>query len=170
MRCYFLRHGIAVEPDAWQGSDFDRPLTREGRDRMKREAKAIAKLSLGFDRIVTSPLLRAKQTAEILAERLDMRDALVEDERLGGRFNIARLGEILDAHADCKSLVLVGHEPALSVTIGQAIGGADVEMKKAALAGVELTDPRSASGTLICLIPPKVLTAFGATAERKPES
>ncbi len=137
---------------------------------MKREAKAIAKLSLGFDRVVTSPLLRAKQTAEILAERLGMLDELVEDERLGGRFDIARLGEILAANAGCTSIVLVGHEPSMSVTIGHAIGGANVEMKKAALAGVELPDPRSTSGTLICLLPPKVLTAFGATVEGKPGS
>ena len=67
MNCYFLRHGIAVEPEAWSGNDFERPLTRDGHTRMEREAKAIAELSLDLDAIVTSPLLRAKQTAEIVA-------------------------------------------------------------------------------------------------------
>lgn len=161
MRCYFLRHGIAVEPEAWSGDDFDRPLTREGCERMEREAKGIAALSPDLDAIVTSPLLRAKQTAEIVADRLGMADKLVEDPRLAGGFNLERLGAILGAHGDAKSIMLVGHEPSMSMTIGRTIGGASLELKKAALAGVEVADPGSASGTLFCLIPPKVLAALG---------
>jgi phosphohistidine phosphatase len=161
MKCYFLRHGIAVEPQAWSGSDFDRPLTREGRDRMEREARAIADLSLDLDCIVTSPLLRAKETAEIVAERLDLQRKLVEDPRLAERFNLERLGAILSAHADAQAIMLVGHEPSMSSTAGRAIGGASIELKKAALAGIELEDPASTNGTLFCLIPPRVLVALG---------
>jgi phosphohistidine phosphatase len=160
MKCYFLRHGVAVEPDEWQGSDSDRPLTREGRARMEREAKAIAKLSLDVDCIVTSPLLRARQTAEILAARLDLRDRLVEDARLAAGFNPQRLREILEAHVDARSIVLVGHEPTMSATIGRLIGDASIELKKAALACVELTGG-SAAGTLLFLIPPKLLAKYG---------
>ena len=162
MRCYFLRHGIAVEPDEWRGSDFDRPLTREGRARMEREAKAIAQLSLGIDRILTSPLVRAKQTAAILAERLGSSESVVEDARLGGEFDRGRLGEILDEHADVETIVLVGHEPAMSATIGRVIGDASIELKKAALAGVDLSDRSEPAGTLLCLIPPKLLAKFGS--------
>lgn len=161
MNCYFLRHGIAVEPEAWSGNDFERPLTRDGHTRMEREAKAIAELSLDLDAIVTSPLLRAKQTAEIVAARLDTRGALIEDPRLAGSFNLERLGSILVAHADAKAIMLVGHEPSMSATIGRAIGSASIELKKAALAGIEFIDPVSTSGTLFCLIPPKVLVALG---------
>lgn len=161
MKCYFLRHGIAVEPEAWSGSDFERPLTREGHARMEYEAKAIAELSLDLDAIVTSPLLRAKQTAEIVAERLGRGTKLVEDPRLGAGFNPERLGAILAAHADAKAIALVGHEPAMSATIGHSIGGAGIELKKAALAGVEFIHPASTSGTLFCLIPPKILVALG---------
>jgi phosphohistidine phosphatase len=160
MKCYFLRHGIAVDPEGWSGNDFDRPLTREGLQRMAREAKAIADLSLDLDCIVTSPLLRAKQTAQIVAERLGMSDKLVEDPRLSGGFNFERLGAILGAHSNANAIMLVGHEPSMSSTIGRAIGNADIELKKAALAGVELADPGSATGTLFCLIPPKVLLAL----------
>jgi phosphohistidine phosphatase len=161
MNCYFLRHGIAVEPGEWKGSDADRPLTRDGCTRMEREAKGIADLSLGLDLIVTSPLLRARQTAGILAERLRMMDALVEDERIAYRFNPEVCRAILEEHAGAESIVLVGHEPTMSATIGLLIGGGDVELKKAALAGVELADRTSPVGTLTCLIPPKVLTALG---------
>jgi phosphohistidine phosphatase len=161
MKCYFLRHGIAVEPESWTGSDFDRPLTREGRERMEREAKAIAELSLGLERIVTSPLLRAKETAEMLASRLGMRGQVHEDTRLADGFNTDRLNAILSAHADAEAIVLVGHEPSMSLTIGRTIGSANIELKKAALAGVELPHHTSTSGTLFCLIPPKVLVALG---------
>ena len=161
MKCYFLRHGIAVEPDSWTGSDFDRPLTRDGQQRMEREAKAISELSLGLDRIVTSPLLRARQTAQIVADRLDLLERFVEDARLGGGFNAERLREILMAQADASSIMLVGHEPAMSATIGRVVGGASIELKKAALAGVEFAHAGSTTGTLFCLIPPKVLVKLG---------
>jgi phosphohistidine phosphatase len=161
MRCFFLRHGIAVDPEAWSGSDFDRPLTREGRERMEREARAIDELSLDLDCIVTSPLLRAAETARLVAERLDMVGKLVEDPRLGSGFNLERFAAILAGHADAKTIMLVGHEPSMSMTIGRAIGAASVELKKAALAGIELDDPSAPRGTLFCLIPPKVLISLG---------
>lgn len=160
MRCYFLRHGIAVAPESWSGSDADRPLTREGRDRMECEAKAIEKLCLDLDYIVTSPLLRAKQTAQLVAQRLGD-TKIVEDPRLADGFNLERLGDILASHSDAQSIMLVGHEPSMSATIGRAIGNASVELKKAALAGIEFADRGSQSGTLFCLIPPKVLVALG---------
>jgi phosphohistidine phosphatase len=162
MKCYFLRHGIAVDPESWSGDDADRPLTREGRDRMEREAKAIARLSLDLDRIVTSPLLRAKETAEIVAERLEMQNKISEDSRLAGGFGTEPLRAILRAHAGASAIMLVGHEPSMSATIGHAIGRASVELKKAALAGVDVPDPTSIAGTLFCLIPPKVLVKLGS--------
>jgi phosphohistidine phosphatase len=161
MKCYFLRHGIAVEPAAWNGSDADRPLTREGRERMEREARAISDLSLGIDCVVTSPLLRAKETAEILAGRLGMCDALFEDSQLAGGFEFERLSAILTAHPQSETIVLVGHEPAMSSTIGCAVGNANIELKKAALAGIAIENRASPTGTLFCLIPPKVLVALG---------
>ena len=160
MNCYFLRHGLAVEPAQWNGRDFDRPLTPEGRDRMEREARAIANLSLGLDLIVTSPLLRAKQTAEIVAGRLKMRGKPIEDDRLADGFNVERLGEILAEHANAGAVMLVGHEPTMSATIGRLAGGADLELKKGALANVLLPDPSSRSGMLVWLIPPKILASF----------
>ncbi|MGA7202436.1 MAG: hypothetical protein WBX26_11445, partial [Candidatus Cybelea sp.] len=60
-----------------------------------------------------------------------------------------------------EAIMLVGHEPTMSATIGRLIGDADVELKKAALAGVALSDASAARGTLICLIPPKVLLRLG---------
>lgn len=161
MNCYFLRHGIAVEPAEWRGSDDDRPLTREGVARMEREAKGIAELSLDLDLIVTSPLHRARQTAEIVAERLRLKNAIVKDERVAEGLNAESCRAILGDHSNAQSIMLVGHEPTMSATIGRLIGGASIELKKAALAAVELADNAASSGTLIFLIPPKILVALG---------
>ncbi|MGZ3499648.1 MAG: phosphohistidine phosphatase SixA [Vulcanimicrobiaceae bacterium] len=158
MRLYFLRHGQAGERDEYKGNDFDRPLTDEGRERMAREAKTIAQLQLAPDLIITSPLVRAKQTAEIVAERLKMRDRLIDDERLGLDFGLGELRQILQEHANASALLLVGHDPSMSQTVGQLVGGARINLKKGSLAYVDLPDASSVDGVLVWLIPPKVLT------------
>ena len=161
MRCYFLRHGLAVEADDWSGSDFDRPLTGEGRARMRRAAKAMAALRLEIDVIVTSPLLRAKQTAAIIAKELQLHDRLVEDERLGGEFGPDRLADILAEHRRANAVMLVGHEPGMSRTIGHLVGGAGIEFKKGSLACVNVPNPSILQGELVWLIPAKVLALKG---------
>jgi phosphohistidine phosphatase len=160
MRCYFLRHGLAGDRETWTGDDFVRPLTPEGRDRMKREAAAIDDLGLGLDLIVTSPRLRAKQTAQIVADRLKMNDRFVEDERLDIGLDADRLRATLEAHADASSIMVVGHEPSMSDTIGTILGGGRIELKKGGLACVELQDASASAGTLIFSIPPKILATF----------
>ena len=157
MKCYFLRHGLAGDPARWQGRDFDRPLTSEGCERMAREAKTIAALCLDLDCIVTSPLVRARQTAEIVADRLGLRARLFEDERLGLGLNVASLLDILHEHPNAGAILLVGHEPSLSTTVGRLAGGADVEVKKGALACIEMNGGPAPRGRLTALIPPKVL-------------
>jgi phosphohistidine phosphatase len=157
MKVYFLRHGVAADPEKWEGTDFDRPLTGDGRERMARQSKALAKLSLEPDLIVTSPLLRAKQTASIVAEGLKLHEKVVEDERLGLGFDSNRLAGILQEHKDSGALMLVGHEPGMSETIGRLIGHAKVDLKKGALACVNVPDLASLEGELLSLIPAKVL-------------
>ena len=157
MELYLLRHGRAAEPREWRGSDFDRPLTDDGRERMMREAKGIVQLVPVLDRIVTSPLVRARQTADIVAGALAMQDRLDEDERLGAGFDLDRLANILRAHDGARALMLVGHEPAMSATIGRLIGGGAVDVKKGSLARVDLPDPARLAGELVWLAPPKIL-------------
>ena len=155
MKIYFLRHGIAVEPEAWKGNDYDRPLTDDGRARMAQEAKSLRKLGLKLDAILTSPLIRAKETADIVARELRMPSK--EDERLGGDFDVSTLEAILQGCADLKALMLVGHEPSMSSVIGRLIGVARMDLKKGGLACVELPDASTMTGELLSLIPPKVL-------------
>lgn len=157
MKLYFLRHGVAGNRREWQGDDFDRPLTTAGKARMRREAASIRRLGLGLDAIVSSPLVRALQTAEIVADDLQLRAKLAVDERLAPGFSPELLTGILQAHKKANALMLVGHEPDFSETIRQLIGGGRVVVKKGALACVELDDLASLHGELVWLIPPKML-------------
>ena len=154
---YFLRHGDAGDAAAWRGDDFDRPLSDEGRERIALEAHAIKRLDLALDCIITSPLVRARQTATIVADALQIRDTLVEDERLGPNFGLEGLANILDFRPKATSVMLVGHEPSLSATVGRLIGGAALDFKKGSLARVHISDTFGLNGELMWLIPPKVL-------------
>ena len=158
VKIYFLRHGIAADTQTWNGGDAGRPLTDEGCDRLAREAKTLAKLDLDVDLIVTSPLLRAKQTAEIVGGRLGLKKNIVEDARLAGGFDPERLAAILQDYPDAKGAMLVGHEPDFSTTVGRLVGDAQIDLKKGGVACVDLPDRAAMHGRLLWLVSPKILT------------
>jgi phosphohistidine phosphatase len=160
LKLYFLRHGQAGDPQDWQGDDLERPLTDEGRRRMTCGAAAMRKLDLPLDAIISSPLLRAVQTAEIVANAQDAVSRLITDGRLRPGFDPTHLTAIMAEHRGARGLMLVGHEPDLSETISHLTGGARVRMKKGALACVEVEDPAVLKGTLVYLISPKVLESL----------
>ena len=157
LKLYFLRHGQAGTRQDWHGDDSERPLTVEGKKRMQREAAAIRTLDLPLDVIISSPLVRAAQTAEIVAKARGSSARLVTDGRLAPGFGPRHLAAIVAEHRGAGGLMLVGHEPDFSETISQVTGGGRLAMKKGALAYVEVEDPASLKGTLVWLIPPKVL-------------
>lgn len=155
MKLYFLRHGIAADA---HGDDAARPLTSDGKDRMRREAATLEAIGLEVDAILTSPLTRARQTAEIVADALDLQECVVQEPRLGPGFDHTRLAEILAGYREAEALLLVGHEPTLSMTIAHLIGGgAALDVKKGSLARVDLPDPEQMRGVLVWLVPPKIL-------------
>lgn len=155
MRLYFLRHGLA-DRNQWDGPDFDRPLTREGKNRMSQSADTMLDLDLEIDLIITSPLKRALQTAQIVAHRLDLEDSLVIDERLAPGFGVDELRQIFAERPAANAIMLVGHEPDFSETIAE-LTGALVMVKKGSLARVDVLDSQTLEGELAWLIPPKVL-------------
>ncbi len=157
MELYFLRHGDAGARESWSGEDRDRPLSDEGRERMRHEAQALAGLKLGISLIISSPYLRAWQTAEIIAAAIGLTDSLIRDKRLEPGFDSRALRAILADHAEVGALMLVGHDPDFTETIGACIGGGRVECKKGGLAKVDLKDPLRPRGTLQWLLPPRLL-------------
>jgi phosphohistidine phosphatase len=151
-RVYFLRHGKALARAGWDADDDLRPLTADGEQAIRGAARAMKRLDLGVDVIVTSPLARARRTAEIVAEELGIDDRLVDDARLAHGFDLRRLAKIVARHGGDAGLLVVGHEPEFSVTISAAIGGGRVEMKKGALARVDFAGPELGNGVLAWLV------------------
>ena len=147
MRLYFLRHGAADWPD-WKKPDDERPLTKEGRRELNQVGKFLARLKVNPDLILTSPLPRAVQTAEIAAEHLHAR---VREERLlAPGFGAADVKRLVRKFPQ-QVLMLVGHEPDFSTAIAGLTGGS-VKLSKA---GVALVDVDSGKGRLRWLFPPK---------------
>lgn len=155
MNIYFLRHGLADWP-GWSRPDDERPLTEDGIKRMKAEARTIKRLDLGLVAILSSPLARARQTADCVAERVGI--PVVENRLLAPGFNREKLGKILGEYKNANALMLVGHEPDFSMTIGALIGGGRVAMKKGGLARVDIESPDMLHGELVWLLAPRVLT------------
>ena len=152
MELYLLRHGIAEDrsPD---GSDEARRLTEDGRARLEATKAGLARLRVRPERLLTSPLVRARQTAQIVGAHLGLAPEVAEALAPGCRSEhiLGLLAERLGSGA----VLAVGHEPDLSQIV-LAITGARCEMKKGALARIDLA-PGAAHGTLTFLVPPRGL-------------
>ncbi len=158
VKLYFLRHGIAYDREEWTGENDElRPLTDEGVDQMKDEAKAIRDLKLKLDVIVTSPLVRARDTATIVAKKLDL--DIQESDLLKPGFDVHALTALLGQNPNAKRVMVVGHEPDFSSVVGQLIGGGSVVMSKGGLARVDITTQDPLRGELVWLLTPKLLDA-----------
>jgi phosphohistidine phosphatase len=168
MNLYLMRHGIALpQEDPSVASDAERPLSQKGVKRMRKAAKGVRRLEIPFDALLTSPLLRARQTAEIVAGALGMDDRLEEISGLAPESTVEHLLFSLNRYQDRKHLLLVGHEPLLGDTLSHLLGGRQkirlaFDLKKASLCRVEIeTLPSPASGKLHWLLSPKQLRAIG---------
>jgi phosphohistidine phosphatase len=149
MELYFLRHGEADWPE-WKKSDDERPLTKRGKREMRDVAKFLDRLRVRPNLIVTSPLPRAAQTAEIAADYLKAK--LRKDELLAPGFGASKLRTVLKRHR-ARVLMLVGHEPDFTQVISE-LTGASLKLSKAGVALVDV-DPESEEGKLLWLFPPK---------------
>ena len=149
MEVYFLRHGEADWPE-WKKSDDERPLTKRGKREMRDVAKFLDRLKVRPNLIVTSPLPRAAQTAEIAADYLKAK--LRKDELLAPGFGASKLRMVLKRHG-ARVLMLVGHEPDFTQVISE-LTGASLKLSKAGVALIDL-DPESEEGKLLWLFPPK---------------
>lgn len=158
-----LRHAIALERSeaAAQGmDDADRPLTQKGQRRMEKAASGIRRMIDRPARVFSSPLLRARQTAQILAAQYSSLPVEIHEALAPGGAHQDLLRLLGQQTAD-GPLVLVGHEPDLGMLIGLLLCGKPrslVQLKKggAALMGFERRID-AASGTLLWLMPPRQL-------------
>jgi phosphohistidine phosphatase len=149
MELYFLRHGEADWPN-WKKDDDERPLTKRGKKEMHEVGAFLKRVKGRPDLIVTSPLPRAAQTAEIAAKHLKVKCR--KDKFLRPGFGRDELERLLRKYPE-ESLMVVGHEPDFSEVISK-LTGASLKLPKAGIALVELN--RSwRDGRLLWLFPPK---------------
>jgi phosphohistidine phosphatase len=155
MELIFFRHGDAedVGPD---GSDFARRLTSRGELESERVARFILQSGSQPDRLISSPLVRARQTAERVVRVLGPDLQPQVDDRLKSG---AQLEDVEGIVADnpSKRLLLVGHEPDFSRIIGALIGDGRVDMKKSAAACVDVSVVQSGAGELRWLVRPDLI-------------
>lgn len=136
---YILRHGIAVPHGLPDVADDDRPLTPKGESRMREIGKGLARLDLGIERIMTSPLPRARRTAEIAAEALKLGDSPEDAEILRSGADPTVIRNWLRGRSESR-LMIVGHNPELSDLVDRLVlGDANamlVDLKKGGVAAL----------------------------------
>ncbi|MDA4137366.1 MAG: phosphohistidine phosphatase SixA [Thaumarchaeota archaeon] len=161
MDLIILRHGEAGKRVMLTDKDAERTLTVSGKDEVKEVAECMGKLNLKFDAIMTSPLKRASETAEIVAKTLKHRKTVEQWDELKPEGDSKALYRRLSKFRPDSSVLVVGHEPYLSSMIVELIGGkgdARIVLKKAGLAKVELSSVLPVpSGNLRWLLTPRLL-------------
>jgi phosphohistidine phosphatase len=161
MKIHVLRHGISVNRnDLDVENDAERPLTPKGKRQLRQVAAAMKKMGLRFDLVLSSPYLRARQTAEIVADSLKLKkqlkflDALAPD---GSLKNL--IGQLNESKPAPENVLLVGHEPYLSCLISLlTTGGMDLAMdfKKGGLCKLEIEKlSHGRCATLVWLLTPR---------------
>lgn len=134
MNLYIVRHAIAVQRGApGYEDDSQRPLTEKGRTKMEKIVKRLHQLDIQLDAILSSPYVRARATAEILASEFNLKDKTAFSENLIPPGNFDQLIDEINEKYNVNSLALVGHEPMLSQFISWLTTGdanARITLKK----------------------------------------
>ena len=152
---HLLRHADAGDPEAWTRPDDERPLSAKGRHQAERLGRFLSGGGFRTDALVTSPKVRAAQTAELVAAEILV--PIHVDERLGGGLDMAELEAILRDAGNPSRPVLVGHDPDFS-WLATWLTGADVTLKKGAMARIDMDgQPVAGGGRLRWLLPPDLL-------------
>jgi|SRR5688572_8684344 phosphohistidine phosphatase len=159
LELYLIRHGLAADRGPDYPDDSKRPLTSRGIAALKREAKALNELKIDFDLIITSPLVRTRQTADILAEGLASKPAVTSSDSLAPAGTPAAVMHELAKHHRKARIALVGHEPNVGELAARLIGArSPIEFKKGAICRIDFDVlPPKALGQLRWFLPPRVL-------------
>ncbi len=161
MRLLIVRHATAIPRGTPDVEDDARPLTRKGERRFRRAARGLASIVRRPDALLTSPLLRARQTADVLAAAFGKIEPVDTPSLAGGSFEqvAADLGRLpQDA-----LVAVVGHEPDLSALLARLLGsphGARFTFRKGGAALVELPGLVSEGGVLIWYVSPRLLRSL----------
>ena len=156
---YLIRHGLAEERGEEWPDDAKRPLTAQGMSRLRKEARGLARLGVSFDVVLASPLVRARQTAEIIAGGFDPRPPIVNIDSLAPGGTYQAIVADLEKHARKTRIALVGHEPAIGELAARLIGARQPPaFKKGAVCRIDVDAlPPKDPGSLRWFVMPKIL-------------
>ena len=161
MNIYLLRHGIAAAIGQENNfRDEQRALTPEGIEKMRQAAQGLKRLQVDFDAIATSPLIRARQTAEIVAEALKFRQPLDEWDELVPEGAVDAVLRRLQDYTECRSVLLVGHQPSIGCIASYLVFGdarVSLPFKKGAVFSVQVNAPPPWAGELLWTLPSRML-------------
>jgi phosphohistidine phosphatase len=167
MELVLFRHGIAAPRESHNGPDATRELTEHGRLRTRAAARGLAVMEVEPQVVVSSPLVRARQTAEIVAEVLGVRRPIeIVDELTPGTLT-GQVVKRLDA-INVGAMVVVGHGPDIDLLLRMLLDGGVVPMtalKKASAACIACASPVAKAGELRWLLAPRALRALGKDEE-----
>jgi phosphohistidine phosphatase len=153
---HLLRHAHAGDPGTWDGPDDGRPLSDKGEKQADRLGRFLAGIGFQPDAIISSPKVRAAQTAEIIGLRLGVPVSV--DARLAGELGIGALEGLLRDAGDPGRPVIVGHDPDFTELVAILCGASGVLMKKGSFARIDAPRPlEPGAGTLRWLVPPDLL-------------
>lgn len=152
-----LRHAHAGDSGRWAGDDALRPLTDKGRRQAERLGRLLAATGEAPDLLITSPKVRAAQTAEILGQVVGAK--VIVDERVAGVLDPDIVTRILHDAGHAERPCLVGHDPEFSELLAELIGATGIAMRKGSLARVDMPgrSPEAGEGLLRYLLPPEVV-------------
>jgi len=156
---YLIRHGVAAERgDKWP-DDAKRPLTDDGMAKLRKVARGLVRLGVQIDLVLTSPLVRTRQTAEIIAGAFDPRPHIVNAESLApGGAHAAILAD-LEKHPRRRHIAIVGHEPGIGELAARLLGSRhSLTFKKGAVCRIDVDAvPPNGAGDLRLFVPPAIL-------------
>ena len=156
LQLYLLRHADAGDPAAWHGDDADRPLSEKGELQAERLGGFLAGIGFRADVLISSPKIRARRTAEIVAEAIGAGVRL--DERLAGGFDPETVDAIVAAAGAPARVGLAVHDPDFSQLLGWLVGADGLTMKKGAFARIDIRGSVAGGrGALRWLVPPDLL-------------
>jgi phosphohistidine phosphatase len=167
MDVILIRHAKAGnrDPNSWPDDD-DRPLTAEGQAEHRAVTRAAKKMGIKFDFLVTSPLKRAKETADIVANVYRWPEEPQVAAELGHGYSVGAVVKLLAKFPPTSRVALVGHEPDFSALAAALIGGKTglgLQIKKSGIAGIRFEGPADAgAGLLLYLLKPSHLRKIGA--------
>jgi len=160
---YLIRHGVAAERGEAYPDDGKRPLSSEGVQKLRRESKALVALDVEFDVILTSPLVRTRQTAEIIAGVFRNTPPIVNVASLSPTGTHNAIVEALAKQQRRHRIALVGHEPCIGELASRLIGlRRALDFKKGAICRIDVTAlPPTGAGRLRWFLTPRILRRIG---------